>query len=776
MGDLVLRKKAEPELPFTYNIYIPEGAVFSGASADAGEFMLMPASYKMPEQEDVVDAKFDPSATEADKWDYLVAASSGFITASLSSIFAGELAVTDANAWGTRQIDKFVINAARFAGYRGKDLNGAISYLDKMFNASGGNATARMDDGLLHTFKDFAQLPSTAGLAFSLLTQFTRCSYGIDAAGNFVKADVPEGYYIGSNTCEKIFFGSIIWAFHFAGDNPGTVKGIPAAILSFLKDISALPIIADIKCKYNGDEVGFSIWLSKLLNGTLFCSAEHPHGVSFDLRAEMDAAFQLKKQEIPVIANECIVRGFYTLRRLYLEIKRNNISSLDALAGLDPAAFLPGNNRAITRMITISSGVFLAVSAAGIAVYSAAKYPGNKKAAARDFLLDVSFVGLGKFVFAVRSDAKYILKDFDKIRQAYAQRCAKADQPAASSDFDALSNLALTSEQAAILLSLKYYKVQYDIQNEKKDADRAIKEQWLAAWTASDPSFNDDFIADENMVYDAILHQIPSGRDLTWLYLIALELSVFQPYFRLSADDKNEYKNIQCKADYITAKFCKMQMIISDDDYSALNKAYQKSVAELTGQNIKMLAGTGATVAVTAVTGGLALTFAPQIAVALVGGSVAGLHGAALTSASLAMIGGGAIAAGGLGTAGGTAIITGGGALLGMVGSGVATAASGSLLTSKSYVLSECAKLLTVSRFVLISKQGRYDAVAGIARSVDATADKLGYELGESKPGDKASKEEKAGYKEQQASLACLQKCSKLLKKMAAEKAPGKAY
>ena len=64
-------------------------------------------------------------------------------------------------------------------------------------------------------------------------------------------------------------------------------------------------------------------------------------------------------------------------------------------------------------------------------------------------------------------------------------------------------------------------------------------------------------------------------------------------------------------------------------------------------------------------------TFAPQIAVALVGSHFAGLSGVALTNACLAYLGGGAIALGGAGIAGGTIAIV-GGAMLGFgAGAGI---------------------------------------------------------------------------------------------------------
>ncbi len=775
MSELSLFKKKEGELPFTYEIYIPEQDFLSQKrNIETDELRLLPTSYQMPEQEDVIDVEYDASVLEADKWDYLVAAASGFITATLNTVFVGELSLVEANSWGRKETDKFVMAVAHTQGYKGNDLSAAIQHLEKLFPIPSDKVTAQMGGGLQHHLKDFAHHPTPAGLAFSILSQFTKCGYGTDKDGNFIKVDIPDGEYFGSNICEKIFFGTAIWAFHLISDmagsssNAGAGTGIPGCILSFFKEVSALPLFSELTVKYKDDDIGFSVWISKVFNGTLFRSDENPKGIRFDLRTEMGVAYQIGKQAIPVIANECIVRCFYLIRRLYLEIDKKEVRSLQDISKLDPNTFLPFNNRSITHMTTVSSGVFLAITMASATVRATVKNKGNKDEFVRDFLLYVNYAGIARFGFTISAEAKYVVKDLKKIYQEYQNRRNSEREP--DVDFKALEYLSLTAEQAKILHSLKFFKVQYDIQNETDEKDKAQKGKWLAAWVESNDSPLDDIQdSEESKVYDAILREVSKGSDLTWLYLIALELSVFHPYYPIQNEDIQEYKKLKCKADYDLEKFCKMQMIISTADYKALTRAYQKSASELSGKNTKAFVGVGATVAIATVTGGVALAFAPEIAVALAGQSFVGLYGAALTSASLAAIGGGSLAVGGLGMAGGTAIITGGGALLGMVGTGAITATSLSLLSSKAYVLNECAKLLTVCRFILIGSQGNKAAVVSIAKGVDAAIDKLEYELNQNKPNDETSKEEKADFKEQQSCLACLQKCSKLLKKMSAE-------
>lgn len=83
-----------------------------------------------------------------------------------------------------------------------------------------------------------------------------------------------------------------------AGSNQsaGAGTGIPGHILSFLKEVSALPIMKDVSVKYKDDDIGFSVWVSKLFNGTYFSPGENGERIKLDLRTEMGVAYQVGKQ------------------------------------------------------------------------------------------------------------------------------------------------------------------------------------------------------------------------------------------------------------------------------------------------------------------------------------------------------------------------------------------------------------------------------------------------------------------------------------------------
>lgn len=253
-----------------------------------------------------------------------------------------------------------------------------------------------------------------------------------------------------------------------------------------------------------------------------------------------------------------------------------------------------------------------------------------------------------------------------------------------------------------------------------------------------------------------------------WLYLVSMELALFRPYFTLGDESVKKYKGLKYKADFDKEVFCVEQDIISADVYRSIVKEYKKAISVLQNQTQKLAIGASATVAVTVATGGLAWAFAPQIAVMLAGSSVTGLYGAALTNASLALIGGGSLAVGGMGIAGGTAIITGGGALLGIIGSGAATVSTMTLLSSKNYVLNECAKLITFCDVVLVDKNSDKAAVATIKRSLDKGIDELKHELSLQQKTESDENADKKRRKEQEKCITYLERCSRQLGKLCA--------
>lgn len=388
------------------------------------------------EQQDSIQQEIDKLNAEignltntADIIDYTVAVASGILTGFIDIMWVGEFSLDNANTWGNDKTNNFVIKIAQKQGYSGDDLYGAVKFLENKYPIVSDKATNKFGGGLQHHLRDFSHHPTPIGLLFSLLTQFTSKCYGTDTAGIFKIVDIdPKGLVlIGKNFPEKITFGVTNWFFHMVSDMAGSSSsilegkagtGLPGPLLSLLKEVSVLPIFK--KMNKNGYKE-FSVWISKVFNGTQFGKRDKngkiTQAVKFDLRTEIGVMHELGKQTIPVIINECIVRGFYFIRHLCMELKDNHVKHISNLKDVNIHNILPFKNRTITRMLTISSGTFTAVDMAGAAIETALKNPGactTPYTFFQEMILKVNFVGIGRFAMAFGTDVAMGIKKYKK--------------------------------------------------------------------------------------------------------------------------------------------------------------------------------------------------------------------------------------------------------------------------------------------------------------------------------------------------------------------------
>ena len=767
MNDLIRLESQNESLQFVVDAYIP-GSDRPEFNEDASsDLKALHTSIVDLDHDDVLDVQFTESVSSADHWDYLVAAASGTLTAALDILWVEGFSLVNAQAWGHEKTNHFVTKVAQSLGYKGDDLAAAIRYLEKKFPLASDQVTDKFGSGLQHHLRDFGHHPTILGLVFSLLTQFTGMTFGTNTEGLFAMYPLPDQTVLGKNTAEKIFNGVIVWAFHLISDmagssmTPGKGTGIPGPLLALMKEISVLPFFKDLAMQYKEDSIGFSVWISKLFNGTFFARNGKDTRVRFDLRTEIGVVKDLSKQTLPVLLNECIVRGFYLIRRFVLELQSRHVMSLKDLKKIHYQNILPRNNRIIRRMLTVSSGVFVTIVASGAAVKAAAKNKGVHGQFVQDFLLGVNYIGVGRFVVAVVKDTRYLVEDAQNLCEAFMERYRHK----APANLVGLESLCLTEAQAHILQTLKCQKISFDIQSTKQAKTALQKKQWHEAWMNSlfsDPSSCESI--DFSKLQNCVAEEATRCDDTAWLYLLALELLLFAPYHPLNDGHDKEYGSLKVSSHYETEVFCKLQSVISLKDIDELSKSYKHYISLLTNRIPKTLTAIAFAAAATFATSGLAGVFAPKIAVLLAGKSFAGLYGAALTKASLAMIGGGSIAAGGLGVVGGTAIITGGGALLGLASSSAVTVSSMALWSSKNYTLNECGKLLAFCKTVLIYKFGRKDLVASICEMVAQCIHDLQEELDSIKKGIQFA--EKNNVSECKASLKYLQKCHEEIRKL----------
>lgn len=661
---------------------------------------------------DDIKIQFDEQVPFYEKTDYAVAAASGLLTSLLDIFLVGDTSLSVASKWGKKATEDFVIKTAKKIGFKGDSFKDAVQFLERKYPLAGDAAMNSFGGGLQHHLRDFSHHPTIAGLFFSLLTQFTGKAYGTDVNGVFINVDVPGGKFIGKTIPEKILFGTVYWMFHLISDMAGSSgsigkntagTGIPGPLLSFMKEMSALPFFKNLN-KDDKAVLGFSKWLSKLFNGTAT-----PDGVRFDLRTELGLIYHQIKHSLPVIANEIIVRSYYMVSRIGVEITDKKIKSVRQLDQIDLVRILPFKQRKLTRMLTISSGTFFAVTTT-VTI--------TKGIVTQDYVgmfINLNYAGMIRFAVAIKDDYKYICEDIAALQEDIKAREERRYKYFAEQDIG-LSYFTLDGQQSIILDSLKYQKIKYDItKSSEKKAKQ--KENWLNAWLEKLPEFTkDQLIKDEPTLYLAIGYALNKSKDKSWMNLVAMELSRFTPYYPWgeNEDEDKIIKPLRLQSDYDSEVFPVIQNCISRSDFKKLVDTISKYEKLLNGNTKKLITGVAATVVITAATGGVAFFSAPTIAVAIAGDSFAGLYGAALTSASLAAIGGGSLAAGGLGMAGGTAIITSGGAMLSLLGSGGISATTLKFLSSKGNVITECANILAYCDVVLSKSENGKVAIQKI--------------------------------------------------------------
>ena len=681
-------------------------------------------------------------SSQADKLDYVVAIASGIACGILDILWVGDFDLTNGRNVVSDKTDDFVKKIAEMLeGKKMNDVKSAVKALEKRFPIPSDGNTPDFGGGLQHHLRDFAHHPTIAGLAFSLLTQFTEKSYGTDANGVFLVVDIKEKSkpFIGKDVSQKILMGTITWFFHLVSDVAGSSgtagvtggTGIPGPIIALAKEISVIPFFKDIKV---GDDMPLSLFLSKLFNGTLMMQRDEngqiikQSVIKFDLRGELGVAVELCKQAVPVVANECIVRTFYFIRHFAMAMKENHVSSLADIKKIEWNSVKPANTPTITRMLTISTGVFTALDV-------------TDAIASQKYWIAINYAGVGRFAVAIGSDVSLELKarNIKKIRSVYEnisqQTFRKNDADIykrIGEDMDMQTDkFGLSLEQTEILYNLEYYKTLNDIESTNipitGESIKELKTAWLREWSKFISAGFENFTQipgaqihwySMDKLHQRIAEQNPNE---PWYRLVLLEAMLFEPYYPLGMEKDKNGNDVPCKKykhltnpiigfkkgegdsflnKQFTGKYCERGYV------KRLRKSYEKRMNELNEVLKTVITSLSITAIIAIVTVVTAGALAGPIAVALVGSNFAGLSGAALTSACLAYLGGGAIAAGGAGMLGGTIAIVGGGAALGIgVGAGVGSAVGSAGLLGKKNTIMQSAKLLTSVREIFLNDE-----------------------------------------------------------------------
>lgn len=685
-----------------------------------------------------LDNQIEMLSSQADKLDYLLAISSGILCGMIDMIWVGDFDLLGGRVIADEKVNSFVKKTANLLGCEDDDIKSCVAFLERKFPIPSDGNTPDFGGGLQHHLRDFAHHPTIVGLMFSLLTQFTEKSYGTDVHGDFLITSVIDKskLFIGKDIPDKLLKGTITWFFHLISDIAGSSStagisggtGIPGPILSIAKELSALPLFKNINIKDNS----ISVFLSKLFNGTLLAKYDENGKIikdsiiKFDLRGELGMLIELRNQSIPIIANECILRIFYFIRRLAIEIKVCKVSSVKELAIIDWDKVKPYNNPTLSRMLTISTGIFTTIDITNAVV-------------SQKYWVSVNYVGVGRFSVALGTEMVNFLKvrNIIRIKQMYQDIEKNTYMQTDDKIYERLSEgmdfekLGLTIEQTEILYNLEYYKTLNDIAVTTtpvgKDKIILLKKEWLEEWKSYIESGFADFVEDEKAKLhwyskDELLKMVSINEpQKPWLRLILLESMLFEPYYPLGIEMDKKGNDVPSKRydalkmpltgykknegdSYLDSFF--PNQYCQEGYVKRLRKCYDKITRELNEVLKTVITSLSITAAVTVIVVFTAGVFAPAIATALVGSQFAGLSGAALTSACLAYLGGGAIAAGGFGMAGGTAAIVGGGAILGLgVGAGVGGAVGAAGLMGKKAMIQQSAKLMVSVREIFLNDE-----------------------------------------------------------------------
>ncbi len=381
---------------------------------------------------------------QADGYDYALAVSSGILAGLIDSFFVGAWDFKKAKAITYEEINNKVIDfakkdsnyipwcegAGKSEKWKKRDpgrLDSAVKYLEDMYPLPGDNEWKYKGTKVTastHHLDDFCHHPTIVGLICSICVQFSGIAKYHTPGGGTVSIPITVneyGNFASDKPFGKVFAGTINWFLnvrktianregHLMSDMAGSLNsvkkgkngaGIPGTVMSTLKELSSLPCFKDTSFEENlrkafQNGIGSD---GKKLDLGIFNNLFEGASSKFDLRTELAVKHELKRQAIPVIINEIVVRAFYFIRRFIDQMKVKK-----SLYDIDWKKLLPMNNRTIVRMMTIASGTFCLTDMGDAAIRAGVKSGGQFPIFIKNFILRVNFVGVGRFTLAVSSD------------------------------------------------------------------------------------------------------------------------------------------------------------------------------------------------------------------------------------------------------------------------------------------------------------------------------------------------------------------------------------
>lgn len=517
MESLVALKTASEDFEVEYEILSPIDFL---QPTNEAQREIMAATQSVDKQIDLCDqriaelnAEIGQLTNQADGIDYALSVTCGLLTGLFDTIFVGEWNFENAKAISNEDINRKITDFAKkdpqYADFiarkreENKDpdrLKNVIEFLENKYKLPGDGDYNFKNSGVTHNthhLDDFCHHPTLVGLVCCILVQFTEeakyhpvngspisvANIQINSYGNFVSPD----------SCGKVFAGIINWFFnaartianrkgHLMSDMAGSKTsknggaGIPGSFLSTLKELSTLPCFEDsnfAKKLQNAYQNGIGQKKNQLNLGVFNSLFEGADSNKFDMRTEMAVGHELKRQALPVVMNEILVRSIYFVRR-FIDQMRIGKSIFD----LDWNAMLPFRNRTIVRMLSIASGTFATIDIADATAKAAVKSGGNGAMFLSNFVLRVNFVGIGRFAVAITVDAGMGVMKLNRENE----------------------RMAIMGQQLTLLNTKVFYKCA-EVQCVEADMFESQRAMWVTAEDASKTLAEAYGVSQEAMVY-----------------------------------------------------------------------------------------------------------------------------------------------------------------------------------------------------------------------------------------------------------------------------------
>ena len=394
-----------------------------------------------------INSDIDRLTNHADGIDYSIAVISGVITGIIDATIVGEWNFVEAKKDTYKDINNKVVAFAKkqpeYIPYCNFALNGkgnrrrkpkdpdrletAIEFLEWKFHLPGDGAYKDGNygiDGKTHRLDDFCHHPTIWGLICCIIVQFTGHTRYVNKYGEDIRVPITVneyGNFVGNNAVTKFFAGVINWFItcaktianregHLMSDL-ATSASLPGSFLSTITELASIPCFRDpafLQRLRDAYKKGIGTGKGQVDLGVfnkLFEGAQN----KLDITTEKAVGHELKRQAIPVVINEVLVRAAYFIRRFIGELKDKQ-----SVTAIEWKKVIPFNNRTIVRMMTIASGTFTAVDMADAAVRSATKSV-DMTTFLSNMILRVNFVGVGRVAVAIGTDTVMgIHKEIDR--------------------------------------------------------------------------------------------------------------------------------------------------------------------------------------------------------------------------------------------------------------------------------------------------------------------------------------------------------------------------